>query len=138
MSPAMRNNRKFKSKTKNSTGRLSPFNSATHLIPPLPSSPLVDLVKTKEEKKNKKNEIKACLDESSPDFVHVISFVDTNTAEEFLQDLHDLHITVGIEIDVSNEGAISIIYQKLSDFKFDFMMVDLSRKTDFMLFLKPF
>ena len=85
-----------------------------------------------------RKDIIECLDESPSDFVHVTSFNSLIATQEFLKDLYTLQETVVVEIDVSSLGTISISYQKLVDFKFDFMMVDLSRKTNFMLFLKPF
>lgn len=77
-----------------------------------------------------------CLNENSPDFVHVSTFCDIESAEEFLRFLRDSK-TVAIDIYISTELSISITYQRLINFKQDFMVLDLKR-TDFMLFLKPF
>ena len=80
-----------------------------------------------------------CLNESSPDFVHVSTFRDLTSAEEFLRYLRDSREikTIAIDIYITLDLTISVTYQRLIDFKQDFMMLDL-KSSDFMLFLKPF
>ncbi|XP_066930797.1 uncharacterized protein [Clytia hemisphaerica] len=80
-----------------------------------------------------------CLNESSPDFVHVSTFRDLSSAEEFLRYLRDSREikTIAIDIYITLDLTISVTYQRLIDFKQDFMMLDL-KSSDFMLFLKPF
>lgn len=89
--------------------------------------------------KQHNKDIVNCLNESSPDFVHVSTFCDIESAEEFLRHLRDSCDvkTVAIDIYISTDLSISITYQRLINFKQDFMMLDLKR-TDFMFFLKPF
>ena len=81
----------------------------------------------------------ACLNESAPDFVHVSTFRDLASAEEFLRYLRDNREikTIAIDIYIANDLTISVTYQRLIDFKQDFMVLDL-KSSDFMLFLKPF
>ena len=84
----------------------------------------------------RRKDILDCLNDNSPDFLHVSTFCDIESAEEFLRFLRDSK-TVAIDIYISTDLYISITYQRLINFKQDFMMLDLKR-TDFMLFLKPF
>lgn len=125
VSPLMRHNRK--SKNAQNITEQSKKNNKTHKnnISGKPSSLL-------ERRKN----ILDCLNENSPDFVHVSTFCDIESAEEFLRFLRDSK-TVAIDIYISTDLSISITYQRLINFKQDFMVLDLKR-TDFMFFLKPF
>ena len=91
------------------------------------------------KKNDNRRDIIECLNDSSPDFVHVATFSDISKAEEFLRHLRDSAEvkTIAIDIYVTKDLSISVSYQRLIDFKQDFMMLDLKR-SDFMLFLKPF
>jgi len=91
------------------------------------------------KRNDKCRDIIECLSDSSPDFVHVATFSDISMAEEFLRHLRDSAKvkTIAIDIYVTKDLSISVSFQRLIDFKQDFMMLDLKR-SDFMLFLKPF